>query len=267
MRNNQIGLVNNSGNVIMTNAPPVRSKKRKANNSNSNNEQTMKTRGREVELPNLEIGRGMGCQYAGIPRYMKRAKKMLDDKGIVSSFLNYNIETNQYGIVKNISTIVNRFGYIYNSGSRIVPTKQVHFFMVGLRTDNGGHAVSILVDPRDPRNRRIWVFDPQGERSRTSIWGNTTRKKIVPILQEMFRIPGRKVRYYGGRDLQAGNTRGVCTTFFVTFMDMIPYLLSGTATINQINKLAEKNSIQIRSFYMNFAPETEGRVIVKNRTR
>jgi len=50
-------------------------------------------------------------------------------------------------------------------------------------------------------------------------------------------------------------------------MEMIPYLLSGAATINQINELAKKNSIQIRSFYLNFAPETEGRVIVKNKTR
>ncbi len=258
---------NNSGNVIMTNVAPVRPKKRKAANSNSNDEQTMKTRGREVELSNLEIGRGMGCQYAGIPRYMKKAKKMFDEKSIISSFLDYNIETNQYGIVKNIPTIVNRFGRIYNSGSRIVPTNQVHFFMIGLRTDSNGHAVSVLVDPRDPKNRRIWVFDPHGEKSRTSIWGKTTRKKIVPILQKMFKIPGRKVRYYGGRDLQEGNTRGVCTTFYVTFMEMIPYLLSGAATINQINELAKKNSIQIRSFYLNFAPETEGRVIVKNKTR
>jgi hypothetical protein len=59
----------------------------------------------------------------------------------------------------------------------------------------------------------------------------------------------------------------VCTTFYVTFMEMIPYLLSGAATINQINELAKKNSIQIRSFYLNFPPETEGRVIVKNKTR
>jgi hypothetical protein len=59
----------------------------------------------------------------------------------------------------------------------------------------------------------------------------------------------------------------VCTTFYVTFMEMIPYLLSGAATINQINELAKKNSIAVRSFYLNFAPETEGRVIVKNKTR
>ena len=60
---------NNSGNVIMTNVAPVRPKKRKAANSNSNDEQTMKTRGREVELSNLEIGRGMGvsvCRYSQV---------------------------------------------------------------------------------------------------------------------------------------------------------------------------------------------------------
>ena len=74
-------------------------------------------------------------------------------------------------------------------------------------------------------------------------------------------------RYYNGRNLQANNTRGVCSTFYVTFMDIIPYLLSGAATINQINELSKKNSTQIRAFFLNFAPNTEGRVIVKNRTR
>jgi len=280
MRNVQAGIVNNlanefekldmvnrnnDGNVNMTNVEPTQARKRKSDNNN--NEQTKKTRSREVNLPNIEIGRGLGCHYAGIPRYMKRAKKTFDNKDIVSAFLDYNIDTNQYGIVKNIPTIINRFGQIHNSGSRITPTKQVHFFMIGLRHENSGHAISVLVDPRDPQNRRIWVFDPHGEASKTSIWGKTMRKKVVPILRKMFKIPGRKVRYYGGRDLQMGNTRGVCTTFYVTFMDMIPFLLDGVATINQINELAKKNSIQIRSFFLNFAPDTNSRIIVKNKTR
>jgi hypothetical protein len=256
-------------NVNMYNVAPDRPRKRKTTNSNSdsNNNQALTYRKREVELPNLVIGRGMGCDYAGIPRYMKKAKQRFNNAGYVSAFLDYDIPTNRYGITKNINTIVNRFGKVYETNSRISVSKQVHFFMVGLRTPESAHAISVLVDPRDPKNRRVWVFDPHGEASRTSVWGKTMRKKVVPIIRKLFKIPGRKVRYYNGRNLQADNTRGVCTTFYVTFMDMIPYLLNGVASINQITEIANKNSTAIRQFFLNFAPENAGIITTKIKTR
>ena len=262
-------LENMNTNVNMYDVAPERPRKRKTANSdsNNNNNQALAYRKREVELPNLVIGRGMGCDYAGIPRYMKKAKQRFNDAGYVSSFFDYDIETNRYGITKNINTIVNRFGKIYESNARIVPSNRVHLFMVGLRTPSSAHAVSVLVDPRDSKNRRIWVFDPHGEASRTSVWGKATRKKVVPILKRMFKIPGRKVRYYGGPNLQADNTRGVCSTFYVTFMDMMPFLLDGKANLNQISQLAKKNSTAIRQFFLNFAPENAGIVTTKIKTK
>ena len=259
----------NEVNQLMKNLAPERPRKRKTtnSNSNSNNNQALTYRKREVELPNLVIGRGMGCDYAGIPRYMKKAKQRFNNAGYVSAFLDYDIPSGRYGITKNISTIVNRFGKVYETNSRIAVSKQVHFFMVGLRTPEAAHAVSVLVDPRDPKNRRVWVFDPHGEASRNSVWGKTMRKKVVPVIRKLFKIPGRKVRYYGGRNLQADNARGVCTTFYVTFMDMIPYLLDGVANINQITEIANKNSTAIRQFFLNFAPENAGIVTTKIKTR
>jgi len=259
----------NEVNRLMRNLEPQQSRKRKSanSNSNSNNDQALAYRRREIELPNLVIGRGMGCDYAGIPRYMKKAKQRFNNAGYVSAFLDYDIPTNRYGITKNIGTIVNRFGKVYETNSRISVSKQVHFFMVGLRTPESAHAISVLVDPRDPKNRRVWVFDPHGEASRTSVWGKTMRKKVVPIIRKLFKIPGRKVRYYNGRNLQADNSRGVCTTFYVTFMEMIPYLLNGVASINQITELANKNSTAIRQFFLNFAPENAGIVTSKIKTR
>ena len=77
-------------------------KRARNNNSNSNNDKTLKSRAREVVLPPLVIGRGMSCGYAGIPRYLKKAKDRFDNLGYVSAFFNYNIHREKYGIVKNI---------------------------------------------------------------------------------------------------------------------------------------------------------------------
>ena len=268
-RNDKAKRLQNEVDQLLKNLENERPKKRKTtnSNSNSNNNQALTYRRREVELPNIVVGRGMGCDYAGIPRYMKKAKQRFNNAGYVSAFLDYNVSSNQYGITKNIDTIIKRFGRVYESGSRINPSKQVYFFMVGIRTDDNAHAVSILVDPRDSKDRKIWVFDPHGERSKSSVWGKTTRKKVVPILRKLFKIPGRKVRYYNGPNLQADNARGVCTTFYVTFMDMIPLLLSSTINISYMSEAAKRNSTQMRQFFLNFAPENAGIITAKNKTR
>ena len=238
-------------------------KRARNNNSNSNNDKTLKSRAREVVLPPLVIGRGMSCGYAGIPRYLKRAKDRFDNLGYVSAFFNYNIHTEKYGIVKNIDKIKNTLNNP-NTNSRISSTPNVHFFMVGMTNRDGvGHAVSVLVDPNQ---KKIWAFDPHGENSSNSEWGVALRRKIIPILQGMWG-GGFRVRYYNGRNLQADNTRGTCTTFYVTFMDMIPHLLSGQGNINQVAGFIYKNITAIRQFYLNFAPPNVGRIVTRNVTQ
>jgi len=236
----------------------------KRGRSNSTSNRAAKVSVREVNLPKLQIGTGMGCPIAGMPRYMKRAQKTFDELGYVSAFFDYNVATNQYGITKSIDTIVKRRGNVYTLPNTFNVTNQVYFFMVGLRNNNQGHSVSVLVDARVPSNKRIWVFDPLGETSRDSIWGRTMRQTVVPIIKQLWGVSNTTARYYNGRNLQANNTRGVCSTFYVTFMDIIPFLLNGSANINQLSDTARINGTQMRAFFLNFAPNTEGRVIAKN---
>ena len=236
----------------------------KRGRSNSTSNRAAKVSVREVNLPKLQIGTGMGCPIAGMPRYMKRAQKTFDELGYVSAFFDYNVATNQYGITKSIDTIVKRRGNVYTLPNTFNVTNQVYFFMVGLRNNNQGHSVSVLVDARVPSNKKIWVFDPLGETSRDSIWGRTMRQTVVPIIKQLWGVSNTTARYYNGRNLQANNTRGVCSTFYVTFMDIIPFLLNGSANINQLSDTARINGTQMRAFFLNFAPNTEGRVIAKN---
>jgi len=236
--------------------------KRVRNDSNNNINRARKVSGREVTIDPIEIGRGMACPRTGIPRYLQIAKDRFDNQGIVSIFMDYTIQSGNYGMVKNIDKIVKGFG-TPNVNSRINPTPQPHFIMVGMRANGGGHAVSVLVDPR-PGSKHIWVFDPHGEASRGSVYGRTMREKVIPIIKNMWKIPTYRVRYYNGTNLQANNTRGTCSTFYVTFMDMIPYLLSGAANINQMNQLAGMNSTAVRQFFLNFPRISTSRIVARN---
>lgn len=262
-------------NTNMPNAPPNVNRKRKSPNSNSNNnqlQQRVKVKKREVALPNLIVGRGMGCAYAGMPRYMERAKQRFDNMGIVSAYIDYNFTVNQYSITKNSSKIINNRGKI-NTTSRITVGNQVHLFMVIIRGTNGtagekAHAVSVLVDPNVyNRGGRMWVFDPHGKLSNTSVWGKTMRKSVVPIIQNLWGPSSNfTVRYYKGPNLQAGNNRGVCSTFYVTFMDYISELLAGK-NINNITKVAAINNIPARKRFLNNPPNVNRPIIAKNITR
>ena len=253
--------------------PSILGKRRNTNSdSNSNNNQTRTYRKREVNLPNLSVdGFGMRSSCGGIARYMKRAQKTFDNASVVSAYLDYSIVNNQHGILKNIEAIVKSRG-APNTSSRITTTKQVHFFMVAMRGDAVGHAVSVLVDPGVYTSEfRIWVFDPHGEDSKDSIWGRTMRQKVVPIIKQLWGVTNtnnRMTRYYNGPNLQANNNNriGVCTTFYVTFMDYIRALIAGQ-NINGITRFAEQDSIERRKFFLNFPPNIQGLVIVKNRTR
>ena len=258
----------NDPNTNMPNTPPLANKKRKSPNSNSdsnNNKQPSGIRKREVPLPPLIPGRGMGCQYAGMSRYMQRAKGRFNNAGIVPAYLDYNIDNNKYGITKNSSKIVNVGGDIKNA--RISGTNQVHLFMVIIRTVEKAHAISVLVDPNVySRGFRVWVFDPHGQYSKNSMWGKTMRENVVPIITNLW-DPSTKpvVRYYNGPNLQAGNNRGVCSTFYVTFMDYIPQLIAGK-NINNITKVAAINNLSSRKRFLNYPPKTNN-PIAKNITR
>ena len=243
----------------------------KRDRSNSTSNRAAKSSIREVNLPKLQIGTGMGCPIAGMPRYMKRAQKTFDGLGYVSAFFDYNVATNQYGITKSIDTVVKRRGNVYSLPNTFNVTNQVYFFMVGLRNNNQGHSVSVLVDARVPSNKRIWVFDPLGETSRDSIWGRTMRQTVVPIIKQLWGITNtnnRLAKYYNGPNLQANNNNrvGVCTTFYVTFMDYIRALVAGR-NINGITDYAAMNNIAKRKFFLDFPPNVQGLVIAKNKTR
>ena len=142
--------------------------------------------------------------------------------------------------------------------------------MVGLRNVDNAHAVSVLVDPGVyAQNFRIWVFDPHGEASRDSIWGRTMRQKVVPLIKQLWGVTNtnnRMTKYYNGPNLQANNNRGVCTTFYVTFMDYIQALVAGE-NINGITRFAAQNSTVRRKLFLDFPPNIQGLVTVKNKTR
>jgi hypothetical protein len=118
---------------------------------------------------------------------------------------------------------------------------------------------------------RMWVFDPHGAASRDSVWGRTMRQKIVPIIKQLWGITNtnnRLAKYYNGPNLQANNNNrvGVCTTFYVTFMDYIRALVAGR-NINGITDYAAMNNIAKRKFFLDFPPNVQGLVIAKNKTR
>jgi len=93
--------------------------------------------------------------------------------------------------------------------------------------------VNVLMDTGRPQPR-IWVFDPHGSRAMNrNGYGSIFRNRILPNMKKMFGgvFDNTIARYYTGPDLQANNTRGVCTTFHLDFAEAIPALLNGTANI------------------------------------
>ncbi len=231
--------------------------KRLRESTRNENTKILKVSGRELYMPPLKIGVGMACPKVGIPRYMQIAKQRFDNLGIVSVFLHYNKGTKQYGIYKNIEAIL-RASNSSATGSRITPTPQPHFIMAGVRDGNIGHAVSILVDPS---SRKMWIFDPFGNQVFLNPLSLTLQTEVLPIIRRMWKIPEKNMIFYRGPNLQAMNTRGTCTTYYLTFMDIIPYLLTGQANLKNIPQIADT---ALRQFYLNFAPDPPGRAIVKN---
>jgi hypothetical protein len=237
-------------------------KRKGRNKNNANVTKVVKASGREVIIPRL-TNTGMTCQIRGIPNYMKIAKARFDDKNIVSVFLRYHIPSGQYGITKSIDAIVKSMTVPLHS-SRITPTNQPHFIMATASDDRTGHAVSILVDPP---HKVMWVFDPLGEVSEMNPYGRAIVQNVVPILQGMWTIPGSGVRMYKGPNLQALNTHtiGVCTSFYISFMDWVETLLRNpNMHINIIGKYASMTTQEQRVAFMHTTPNINTRIVTRN---
>lgn len=198
-------------------------------------------------LPTLPQGVGMACTRPGYIRYLDELRTRLSNvrherKGINVKFLEYSDSTNQ-GVVSNTSVqILNKRPIIEfkNNGSNIsrlnASAGSIHYFLVSItKRDNPnlGHAVNVLMDTGRPQPR-IWVFDPHGSRAMNrNGYGSIFRNRILPNMKKMFGgvFDNTTARYYTGPNLQANNTRGVCTTFHLDFAEAIPALLNETANI------------------------------------
>jgi len=198
-------------------------------------------------LPELPQGVGMACTRPGYIRYLDELGKRLSNvrhegKRINVKFLEYSDSTNQ-GVVSNTSAqILSKRPTLEfkNNGSNIsrlnASAGSIHYFLISITkrdNPNSGHAVNVLMDTGRPQPR-IWVFDPHGSRAMNrNGYGSIFRNRILPNMKKMFGgvFDNTIARYYTGPDLQANNTRGVCTTFHLDFAEAIPALLNGTANI------------------------------------
>jgi len=202
-------------------------------------------------LPMLPQGVGMACTRPGYIRYLDELRTRLSNvrhegKRINVKFLEYSDSTNQ-GVVSNTSAqILNKRPTLEfkNNGSNIsilnASAGSIHYFLISItKRDNPnlGHAVNVLMDTGRPQPR-IWVFDPHGSRAMNrSGYGSIFRNRILPNMKKMFGgvFDNTTARYYTGPNLQANNTRGVCTTFHLDFAEAIPALLNETANIQKFS--------------------------------
>ncbi len=204
-------------------------------------------------LPTLPQGVGMACTRPGYIRYLDELRARLSNvrhegKRINVKFLEYSDSLNR-GVVSNTSAqILNQRPTIdfKNNGSNIprldASVGSIHYFLISItKRDNPnlGHAVNVLMDTGRSQPR-ILVFDPHGNRAmERSGYGSIFRNRILPNMKKMFGsvFDNTTARYYNGPNLQANNTRGVCTTFHLDFAQAIPALLNGTANIQTFSGL------------------------------
>ena len=224
----------------------------------------------QAELPPLKSGVGMMCTRAGYTRYLNEmqiffANKQFFGRRIYPVVYSYMGDTNS-GYIMNKPTQILKNSYKFKTTGNSVPlinkgSYDIYYFMVfalNKETDNMGHAINILVDPSSI-NPRMWVFDPHGSESTVEsryTFGKLTREKIVPTIKKMFGdiFSGNTNRtsYYTGPNLQVANTRGVCTTFYISFATRIMDLLMNNITINELGRLVpNSNNIAARIRFLN----------------
>jgi hypothetical protein len=209
----------------------------------------------QLKLPTLAPGVGMMCTRAGYTRYLNEIQSFFENKRFFGRRINpvvytYTGDTN-IGYLVNKPTQILRNNPKFQTFGNSVPMINanptgIYYFMVfamNNTSDTMGHAINILVDP-SRITPRIWVFDPHGADSMINSgyrYGKITREKIVPNIKKMFGdafSSGTTSSYYTGPNLQLANTRGVCTTFYISFTYAIMDLLMNTITINDLGRLA-----------------------------
>ena len=233
-------------------------------------------------LPPLPRETGMSCTVPGYIRYLDEMRTRLSNvrhngKRINVKFLEYSDSGNR-GIVANTSAqLLNRRPPLEfkNNGTTIprlnASAGSIHYFLISItKRDNPnlGHAVNVLMDTGRPQPR-IWVFDPHGNRAmERNGYGSIFRNRVLPNMKKFFGsvFDNTVAKYYNGPNLQADNTRGVCTTFHLDFAEAIPGLLNETINIRSFG--GRNLNIAGRSAFLNnpilLATVTGKRVTKKN---
>ena len=198
-------------------------------------------------IPQLPKNLGMSCTRPGYIRYIDELRSRLDNvrykgKRINVRFLEYDDSMNEGIVVNTSEQLLNRKPKLrFKNNGTTVPTLNasagsIHYFLISVTkrdNPNMGHAINVLMDTGNPRPR-IWVFDPHGRNAMNSNgFGSIVRNRILPNMKKFFGtvFNNTTANYYTGPNLQANNSRGVCTTFHLDFAQAIPALLNETVNI------------------------------------
>jgi hypothetical protein len=233
-------------------------------------------------IPQLPQNLGMSCTRPGYIRYIDELRSRLNnvrykERRINVRFLEYSDSLNRGIVVNTSEQLLNMKPKIEfrNNGSSVsrldASTGSIHYFLVSItKRDNPnlGHAINVLMDTGNPEPR-IWVFDPHGRNAMNrNGFGSIFRNRVLPNMKKMFGgvFNNTIARYYTGPNLQANNSRGVCTTFHLDFAQAIPGLLNETVNIRTFG--GQNLNIAGRSRFLNnptlFSTVTGKRVTKKN---
>lgn len=235
-------------------------------------------------IPQLPQNLGMSCTRPGYIRYLDEMRSRLDkvrykNKRINVKYLEYSDSLNRGVVVNTSEQLLNMKPKIEfrNNGSPVsrldAPSGSIHYFLVSItKRDNpdSGHAINVLMDTGNPEPR-IWVFDPHGRNAMNrNGFGSILRNRVLPNMKKMFGsvFNNTTAKYYTGPNLQANNTRGVCTTFHIDFAQAIPALLNETANIRTFG--GQNLNIAGRSRFLNnptLFSNVTGKRITKQNTK
>jgi hypothetical protein len=200
-------------------------------------------------IPQLPQNLGMSCTRSGYIRYIDELRSRLNnvrykDKRINVRYLEYDDSMDEGIVVNTSEQLLNRKPKLqFKNNGTTVPTLNaspgsIHYFLISVTkrdNPNMGHAINVLMDTGNPRPR-IWVFDPHGRNAMNSNgFGSIFRNRILPNMKKFFGtvFNNTTAKYYTGPNLQANNSRGVCTTFHIDFAQAIPSLLNETVNIQK----------------------------------
>lgn len=233
-------------------------------------------------IPQLPQNLGMSCTRPGYIRYIDELRSRLNnvrykERRINVKFLEYSDSLNRGIVVNTSEQLLNMKPKIEfrNNGSSVsrldASSGSIHYFLVSItKRDNPnlGHAINVLMDTGNPEPR-IWVFDPHGRNAMNrNGFGSIFRNRVLPNMKKMFGgvFNNTIARYYTGPNLQANNSRGVCTTFHLDFAQAIPGLLNETVNIRTFS--GQNVNIAGRIAFLNnptlFSTVTGKRVTKKN---